>query len=143
MTGLAALSAGKVAGSFVLSNWKWLLPAAAFVALGAWAADRTVRVANLRAEIAQGEADRANAVLAQKEKDRLLGIAVSAELADANARAKATVTTRTEVIYREKVVIPSVDTPAMRDADDGLFALGFRRATRPAASGPDGAAATP
>ncbi len=118
---------------FMKANRKWLLPAAAFVALGAWSIDRTIRVANLRAEIARGEAERAAAVLAQKARDRLLAASIAADLADQNARTGGVVTTRTEVIYREKPVIQSLDTPAMRAADDGLRELGFRRAARPGA----------
>lgn len=134
--------AGKILG-FLGGNWKWALPALAFVVLGAWSIDRTVRVANLRAEIAQGIAERAQAVIDQKERDRLLAIAISAELADQNARTAGTVTTRTEAVNREKVAIPSLDTPAMRQSDDGLLELGFRRATRSGAGAPGDPSAAP
>lgn len=119
--------------AFAAANRKWLLPALAFVALGAWSLDRTIRVANLRAEIARDAAARAQAVLDQKERDRVLAIAISAELADQNARTAGTVTTRTEVIYREKPVYRDLDTPALRESDVGLLELGFRRAARPGA----------
>lgn len=46
-------------GKWALSNSKIAIPVVAFVALGAWSIDRTICVANLREEIAQGEADRA------------------------------------------------------------------------------------
>lgn len=128
---------------FIKANWKWALPTMAFLALGAWSIDRTIRVANLRAEIARGEAERAAAVLAQKERDRALAAAIDADLADQNARTGAIVTTRTEVIYREKPVIQSLDTPAMRAADDGLHELGFHRATRPGAGQPQDHTAAP
>lgn len=128
---------------FVKANRKWVLPAAAFVVLGAWSIDRTIRVANLRAEIARGEADRAAAVLAQKDRDRDLARQIDADLADQTARTGAVVTTRTEVIYREKPVVQSLDTPAMRAADDGLHELGFRRAPRPGAGQPQDPPAAP
>lgn len=131
------------AGKWALGNWKIALPAAAFIALGAWSLDRSIRVVNLRAEIARGEADRAKAVLAQKERDRALAASIDADLADQNARTGAVVTTRTEVIYREKPVIQSLDTPAMRAADDGLRELGFRRATRPGAGQPQDHSGSP
>ncbi|KAF0097800.1 MAG: hypothetical protein FD144_4749 [Rhodospirillaceae bacterium] len=128
---------------FVKANWKWALPAVAFLALGVWAADRTIRVANLRAEIARGEAERAAAVLAQKNRDRDLARQIDADLDERNARTGAVVTTRTEVIYREKPVIQSLDTPAMRASDDGLLELGFHRATRPGAGQPQDHSAAP
>ena len=128
---------------FVKANRKWVLPAAAFVVLGAWSIDRTIRVANLRAEIARGEAERAAAVVAQKGRDRALARQIDADLADQTARTGAVVTTRTEVIYREKPVVQSLDTPAMRAADDGLLELGFRRAARPGAGQPQDHPAAP
>lgn len=140
ITAAAGLALAKGAGGFLLGNWKWLVPAVAFVALGAVTVDRTVRLSNLRAEVAQDKADRAAAVLAQKERDRLLAISIEAERADADARAKSVTAPHFEVIRREKVVIPTVDTPAMRAADDGLLGLGFRRATR---SGPGPAGDAP
>ncbi len=147
MSGVAALSGGlalaKGAGGFLLGNWRWLVPAAAFVALGAYAGDRTVRLSNLRAEVARDAADRAKAVLAQKEKDRALAIAIEAERADAEARADRVALPQFEVIRREKVVIPTVDTPAMRAADDGLLGLGFRRAPRSGAGAASDAPAAP
>lgn len=133
----------KTAAGWLAGNWKLAVPVAAFVALGAWSIDRTIRVANLRAEIARGEADRAAAVLAQKERDRVLAGQIDAELADQRARTGAVVTTRTEVIYREKPVIQSLDTPAMRAADDGLRELGFRRAARPGTGQPQDHSAAP
>ena len=134
---VAALGLAKTAAGWLAGNWKLAVPVAAFVALSAWSVDRTIRVANLRAEIARGEADRAAAVLAQKERDRVLARSIDAELADQHARTGAVVTTRTEVIYREKPVLQSLDTPAMRAADDGLRELGFRRAARPGAGQPE------
>ncbi len=143
MIPVAALGLAKTAAGWLAGNWKIALPLAAFVALGAWSIDRTIRVANLRAEIARGEAERAAAVLAQKERDRVLALQIDADLAEQNARTGAVVTTRTEVIYREKPVIQSLDTPAMRAADDGLRELGFRRATRPGAGQPQDHPAAP
>lgn len=131
------------AGKWALSNWKVALPAVAFVALAAWSIDRTIRVANLRAEIAQGEADRTKAVLAQKERDRLLALSIAADLDEQNARMGAVVTTRTEVINRAKPVVQSLDTPAMRESDAGLLELGFHRATRPGAGRPENPAPAP
>ncbi len=138
----AGLVLAKTAGGWLAGNWRWAVPAVAFVALGAWSIDRTVRVANLRAEIAQGIAERAQAVLDQKERDRVLAAALTADLADQNARTGAVVSTRIEVIRREKPVIPSIDTPAMRESTAGLRELGFRSATRSGAAGSgDGAGA--
>lgn len=125
------------AGKWALDNWRLALPALAFVGMGAWSIDRTIRVANLRAEIAQGEADRAKAVLAQKERDRALAASIAAELDEQNARTGGVVTTRTEVIYREKPVVQSLDTPAMRESDAGLHELGFHRAARPGTGRPE------
>lgn len=137
----AGVGAVKAGAGFVAGNWRWLVPAAAFVALGAYAVDRTVRLSNLRAEVAQGEADRANAILARKERDRVLGASIEADRAEAEARADRAIIPQFEVIRREKVVIPTVDTPAMRAADDGLLGLGFHRATRSPAGQPDQAPA--
>ena len=56
MISIAALGLAKTAAGWLAGNWKLAVPAAAFIALGAWSVDRTIRVANLRAEIARGEA---------------------------------------------------------------------------------------
>lgn len=129
--------------AFLKANWKWALPVLAVVAIGIDDGIQRIRVGNLRAEIAEGEAKRAQAVLEQKERDRVLAAQLSAELADANARTAGTVTTRTEVIYREKPVVDHLDTPALRESDAGLLELGFRRPARSGAAGAVDAAPAP
>jgi hypothetical protein len=139
------MTAVTAAFAFVRANWTWLLPVICVGLALTWAAIE--RDGRQRCELAWARERDAQqkAILAQKERDRILGAQIQAELADQNARIDRTATKHSERIRYVEVTTNCERAPAMRAADDGLLDLGFSREAGPAAGripGQAGGAAT-
>lgn len=129
------MTAVTAAFAFVRANWTWLLPVVLVGLALTWAVIE--RDGRQRCELAWARDRDAQqmAILAQKERDRILGAQIQAELADQNARIDRTATKHSERIRYVEVTTNCERAPAMRAADDGLLDLGFSREAGPAAGG--------
>lgn len=135
MTGVA------VALAFVRANGSWLLPALCVAAALTWAVIE--RDGRQRCELAWAREREAQkqAIVEQKERDRILAAQIEAEQADQNARIDRTANKHSERIRYVEVTTNCERAPAMRAADDGLLDLGFSREAGPSAGVAPGEAA--
>lgn len=134
MTGLTA------ALTFARANWTWLLLIACVAIALTWAV--VERDGRQRCELAwqRERVAQQQAILAQKERDRVLGAQIQADQAEQNARIDRTAAKHSEIIRYVEVTKNCADAPAMRAADDGLLDLGFSREAGPAGGGASGEA---
>lgn len=126
--------------SFVRGNWTWLLPVACVSIALTWAVIE--RDGRQRCELAwqREKVAQQQVILAQKERDRVLGAQIQVDQAEQNARIDRTAAKHSEIIRYVEVTKNCADAPAMRAADDGLLELGFSREAGPATSSATGEA---
>ncbi len=128
--GLAALIPGVgpfLAGAltFLRANWKWAIPSVIAVLAVGWALWERGDYQSCKAAAAKRQADEDAAIIAQKDRERVLGGQISASEDEAAARVDAKATKSTEVIRNAEVTRDCTRSPAMRAAHDGLRELGF------------------
>lgn len=128
---------------FVRANWRWLVPVVLIVALGLDDFRLRAKVAGLQRDAAELALKQQQAVLEQKERDRVLAGQLMSDRAEENARLDKTVERTIERIRYVPVTTDCALSPAMRAADDGLLELGFPRAPGPATGADAPTAATP
>ncbi len=140
------ISGAVAAWSWCMANKALLLKLAPWllcVAIGVWGGFEHFGWEACSAAAARRDKAEQQAVLEQKEKDRVLGNKLVDQQLAANERTDQQGRQTIEVIRNVPVTMDCSRSPAMRAAHDGLRQLGFPEGPRPAADGAAQGAAAP